>query len=87
MVFPGPGFRSRHLTRRCPKPVGGSLDEIIANYETEIALEHEDFKKYLSENISYSIDDSMRKGLEIYFSLAEKNGLIEKSRKLIFIGD
>ncbi len=38
------------------------LDEIISNYETEISLTHEDFKKYLAENISYSISDSMRKG-------------------------
>ena len=61
------------------------LDEIISNYETEISLRHEDFKKYLSENISYSIDDSMREGLELYFYLAAKNNLIEKNKELIFL--
>lgn len=61
------------------------LDEIISNYETEISLLHEDFKKYLSENISYSIDDSMREGLELYFSLAAKNNLIEKNKELKFL--
>ncbi|HEX8737634.1 MAG TPA: menaquinone biosynthesis protein [Pyrinomonadaceae bacterium] len=61
------------------------LDEIISNYESEITLKREDFKKYLSENISYSIDDSMRRGLELYFKLAHKNGLIEKSKPLLFI--
>jgi chorismate dehydratase len=61
------------------------LDEIISNYESEISLGREDFKKYLSENISYSIDDSMRKGLELYFKLAHKNGLIDKSKPLLFI--
>jgi len=61
------------------------LDEIILNYESEILLNREDFKKYLSENISYSIDDSMRQGLELYFKLAYKNGLIEKSKPLLFI--
>lgn len=61
------------------------LDEIISNYETEINLPREDFKKYLSENISYSVDDSMQKGLELYFKLAHKHGLIERNRLLSFI--
>ncbi len=61
------------------------LDEIISNYETEITLTHEDFKKYLSENISYSIDDSLQKGLELYFALAFKNKLIEKNLPLSFV--
>jgi len=61
------------------------LDEIVANYETEILLEREDFKKYLSENISYTIDDSMRKGLSLYFELAHKHGLIERLKPLQFL--
>ena len=61
------------------------LDEIISNYESEISLQREDFKKYLSENISYSVDDSMQRGLELYFKLAHKNGLIEKYKPLLFI--
>ncbi len=60
------------------------LDEIISNYEPEINLTHEDFKKYLSENISYSIDEKMQCGLELYFELARKNGLFEKNRQLRF---
>jgi chorismate dehydratase len=61
------------------------LDEIIANYETEITLEREDFKKYLTENISFSIDDSMQKGLELYFELAHKHKLIANNNSLRFI--
>ncbi len=61
------------------------LEEIISNYETEISLTHEDFKKYLSEIISYSVDDSMRKGLELYFKLAAKNDLIDKNKDLRFL--
>lgn len=61
------------------------LDEIIANYETEISLPRGEFKKYLSENISYSIDENMQKGLELYFELAYKNGLLESSKPLIYI--
>lgn len=60
-------------------------DEIISNYESQITLPREDFKKYLTENISYSIDDSMQKGLELYFELAHKNGLCENLKPLKFI--
>ncbi len=62
------------------------LDEIVANYETHISLPTEDFKKYLSENISYSIDENMREGLRLYFELARKHKLIENFKPLRFIG-
>lgn len=63
------------------------LDEIVSNYVTEISLSRGKFKNYLSENISYSIDDSMQKGLELFFKLAHKNHLIEECKPLIFITD
>ncbi len=62
------------------------LDEIVSNYETEIPLAKNDFKDYLSQNISYSIDDSMRDGLELYLKLAYKNGLCENNSELRFLG-
>ena len=61
------------------------LGEIISNYENEISLTREDFKNYLSVNISYSIDENMRKGLELFYELADKHNLIEKRKDLIFI--
>ena len=61
------------------------LDEIISNYASEITLPREDFNKYLSENISYSIDDSMQKGLSLYYDLAYKHGLIEKRKDLQYL--
>ena len=60
------------------------LDEIAANYAAEITLNHNEMKEYLSENISYSIDDSMQRGLELYFELAAKHGLIASNRNLNF---
>ena len=61
------------------------LDEIISNYESQITLPREDFVKYLAENISYTIDDSMQKGLSLYYDLAHKHGLIERRKNLRFI--
>ncbi len=61
------------------------VSEIISSYENEITLEREDFRRYLTENIAFSIDDSMQKGLELYFKLAHQNGLIAQNRELLFI--
>lgn len=60
------------------------LDEIVSNYETDLPLAHENFKKYLSENISYSIDEQMQKGMELFFSFACKHLLVEKNNVLKF---
>lgn len=63
------------------------LDEIVSNYEAQIPLQREDFKKYLSQNISYSVSENMQKGLELYFRLAHKHQLIETCKPLVFIAD
>jgi chorismate dehydratase len=60
------------------------LDEIIANYAGEISLSPGDFKEYLTKNIAYAIDDSMRKGLLLYFELAHKHRLIARLNPLRF---
>ncbi|MGI8639095.1 MAG: menaquinone biosynthetic enzyme MqnA/MqnD family protein [Pyrinomonadaceae bacterium] len=61
------------------------LDEIIANYETGISLSREEFKEYLSKNISFSIDENMQKGLSLYFELADRHHLIEKNKPMKFL--
>ena len=63
------------------------LSEIIANYSSDIHLGDDEMRKYLSENISYSVDDSMRLGMELYFQLAAKHRLIDGDRDLEWIAD
>ena len=58
------------------------IDEIAANYVGDIDLSFEELKNYLTGNISYSMDEKMQAGLELYFELAFKNGLIERNRPL-----
>ena len=60
-------------------------DEIAANYSSQIGLSHDEMKRYLTENISYSIDESMRQGMKLYFELAAKNCLIAENKPLIFV--
>ena len=61
------------------------LDEIIANYETAIGLGPDEMRTYLSENISYSVDDSMREGMELYFKLAARHKLTGPAKELRFV--
>ncbi len=60
------------------------LNEIISSYESEIPLSPADFKTYLSGNISYCVEPSMKTGMDLFFDLACKNKLIEKNRPLNF---
>ena len=61
------------------------IGEIASNYASEIPLSRDDLRIYLSENISYSIDDSMQRGMELYFKLAHKNGLLIENKPLRFV--
>lgn len=61
------------------------IGEIVSNYETDIRLSRDELITYLSQNVSYSIDPSMQSGLELYFTLAHKHGLVPAVKPLDFI--
>lgn len=61
-----------------------NLDEIVAHYEKLLSLSREDIFEYLSENISFELDESMTGGMHLYFELARKHGLIEEVKPLRF---
>jgi chorismate dehydratase len=58
------------------------IDEIVDAYKDKIPM---DLKRYLTENIVYRIDESMQRGLELYFELAHKHHLIERVKPLRYI--
>lgn len=61
------------------------IDQIAANYEGELYMSGEELVEYLTDSIAYSIDDTMRRGIDLYFDLAEKNGLIPRFSPLRFL--
>jgi chorismate dehydratase len=61
------------------------LDEIAMNYAPELQISKNEMHRYLSENISFSIDGSMGRGMELYFDLAAKNKLIDEKRPLQYL--
>lgn len=63
-----------------------SLDRVIAEYPHPIEFANAEIKQYLTENIVFQVDEEMRKGVQLYFELAEKHALIESTKKLVFVG-
>lgn len=61
------------------------IDQIVASYLEKIPLTRGELFHYLTENISYEIDDSMDKGLRLYFNLALKHDLIGGVKPLQFV--
>jgi len=61
------------------------VEEIVAEYETKIPMPVSELRKYLTENILFRVDDSMKRGLQLYFELAFKHHLIETVKPLRFV--
>jgi chorismate dehydratase len=60
------------------------IEEIITTYEGSLGLSRTDIRTYLTENISFRIDEKMSRGLQLYFELARKHNLIDELRPLRF---
>lgn len=61
------------------------IEEIVQEYKNRIPMSVEALRRYLTENIVFAIDDSMRRGLNLYFELAHKHGLIDELKPLRFL--
>lgn len=61
------------------------IDSIISQYEHDVLLPREEIRKYLTDNITFNVDESLEKGMRLYFELAHKHGLIENNKPLEFI--
>ena len=49
------------------------LDDIAATYETQLGLTREEIREYLTNNIAFTMDDEMKKGMDLFFELARKH--------------
>jgi chorismate dehydratase len=58
------------------------LDEIVEDYERQLSLPRAELRDYLTRNICFDLNEEMRAGLELYFALAHKHGLVERVRPL-----
>ena len=61
------------------------VEEIVRSYQDKIPMPVSELRNYLTENIVFNVDESMERGLRLYFELAFKHGLIERVKPLRFI--
>lgn len=60
------------------------VEQIISQYEKEVPLPRAEIRRYLTENITFRLDESLEKGMRLYFELALKHGLSENNKPLEF---
>ncbi|MGH9930429.1 MAG: menaquinone biosynthetic enzyme MqnA/MqnD family protein [Pyrinomonadaceae bacterium] len=61
------------------------VEQIISQYETVVPLPRAEIRKYLTENITFNLDESLERGMLLYFELALKHGLIDNNKPLEFL--
>jgi chorismate dehydratase len=63
------------------------LQKIAARYYGQIDLAEDEITNYLTNNIVFAVDEDMRKGLALYFDLAQKHQLIDAGKPLEFLAN
>ena len=58
------------------------IEEILDFYQPRLGLPRNELRVYLQENISFYLDDEMRAGLDLYYRLAQKHGLLATVKPL-----
>lgn len=58
------------------------VEEITRLYEKPLGLPRSELRAYLLENISFNLDEEMRAGLDLFYRLAHKHGIIAAVRPL-----
>lgn len=61
------------------------IEKIISQYENDLPLPRDEIRKYLTDNITFHVDESLETGMRLYFELAQKHGLIADNKPLQFI--
>ena len=62
-----------------------NLDHISAAHAKQLEISEDEVRIYLTQNIVFSADAEMQKGLTLYFELAHKHQLIDQAKPLDFI--
>ena len=62
-----------------------AIDQIVEVYKDRLQLPADDLHDYLTNNITFELDDHLQTGMQHYFELAARHGLIERQRLLEFL--
>ena len=61
------------------------IEEIVSFYQGLTRMPAVEIRNYLTQNIVFRIDEDLNKGMNLYFKLAHKHGLIPELKPLNFI--
>lgn len=87
MAHAGASMRVRAIDFAAARDEGlASVEDIAAEYESELGRTRADLVRYLTENISFELDEGMHAGLELFFRLAHKHGVTRELRPLNLLG-
>src|ERR1051326_8382241 len=85
MIGAGAIEKARAVDFAGPRAEGvAHVEAIVESYQDKIPMPVSELRKYLTENIVFHVDDSMRRGLQLYYVLAFKHNLIEQMKPLRF---
>lgn len=88
MAREGEGERLRHVDFAGARDEGlAHTEEIAAQYEAKLRRPRAELLKYLRENISFELDTEMVAGLELFYRLAHRHGVIDAVRPLRILGE
>ena len=60
------------------------VQEIAAEYSERLGLPRQELVGYLTDNISFDLDEDCLRGLRLYYELAQQSGLIEETAEISF---
>ena len=61
------------------------IEAMLSHYGREIPLPRSELKEYLTDDITFHIDEPMKQGMKLYFELAHKHRLIDQVKPLMFV--
>jgi chorismate dehydratase len=62
-----------------------ALEQIVEDYKDRLHLSADDLRDYLTNNVTFNLDYDLQKGMQLYFEIAVRHGLIERQRPLEFL--
>jgi chorismate dehydratase len=61
------------------------IEDILSHYEQVIPLSGEELRDYLTDDITFHIDQPMLEGMQLYFDLAYKHHLVDEVKPFMFL--
>ena len=61
-----------------------AIEHIVEDYKDRLLLPAEDLRDYLTNNVTFDLDQHLLTGMQLYFEIAARHDLIERQRPLEF---